>query len=86
MNEEKEEAIRRRAYALWEKAGRPEGDHHSHWEQASREFEAVAQGGNQQAGQDTGQDAGQGAPTGSDPADSKTPEEALRQGYTHNAP
>ena len=29
--------IRERAYAIWEQAGRPEGHHIEHWDQASRE-------------------------------------------------
>lgn len=32
------EAIRRRAYALWEEAGRPNGHEHQHWAQARREL------------------------------------------------
>ena len=39
MEHEKEELIRRRAYAIWEQEGRPEGEHHRHWEQASREMQ-----------------------------------------------
>lgn len=30
--------IRARAYALWEREGRPEGRHIEHWEQATREL------------------------------------------------
>lgn len=32
-----EDEIRRRAYSIWEREGRPEGRHESHWEQARRE-------------------------------------------------
>ena len=34
----REERVRTRAYELWEQAGRPHGQHHDHWEQASREL------------------------------------------------
>ncbi len=37
MNEER---ISKRAHALWEDAGKPEGAHQEHWEQACREIEA----------------------------------------------
>ena len=30
--------IRERAYAIWERAGRPDGRHIEHWEQATREI------------------------------------------------
>jgi len=30
--------IRERAYAIWEREGRPEGQHLQHWEQATREI------------------------------------------------
>jgi len=33
-----EEAIRRRAYQIWEEEGYPEGGHERHWEQAAREL------------------------------------------------
>jgi hypothetical protein len=35
-----EERVRQRAHKIWEKAGRPDGQHDSHWEQARREIEA----------------------------------------------
>ncbi len=35
-----EDRIRRRAHAIWEREGRPEGRHQEHWEQARREIEA----------------------------------------------
>lgn len=31
------DAIAQRAYAIWEREGRPEGRHDEHWEQAERE-------------------------------------------------
>ncbi|WAJ27877.1 DUF2934 domain-containing protein [Antarcticirhabdus aurantiaca] len=42
-----DEAVRERAYYLWEKAGRPFGREHEFWAQASREIEgeeAAAEG------------------------------------------
>ena len=38
-----DEAIRDRAHALWEKAGRPHGDDHGHWHRARLELEAESQ-------------------------------------------
>lgn len=38
MDNEREELIRRRAYAIWEQEGRPDGQHQRHWEQAAREM------------------------------------------------
>lgn len=37
--DDKEELIRRRAYAIWESEGRPTGEDKRHWEQARREME-----------------------------------------------
>ncbi|MDK1374375.1 MULTISPECIES: DUF2934 domain-containing protein [unclassified Sinorhizobium] len=39
MDNDREELIRRRAYAIWEREGRPEGQDRRHWEQASREMQ-----------------------------------------------
>jgi hypothetical protein len=39
-----EERIRRRAHAIWEREGRPEGRHEEHWAQARREVEAEESG------------------------------------------
>ena len=36
----REEEIRRRAYSLWEKEGRPEGKHRHHWTLAEHELDA----------------------------------------------
>lgn len=36
----REEEIRARAYAIWEREGRPTGREKQHWEQARREIEA----------------------------------------------
>lgn len=38
MSESREEAIRERAYALWEQDGRPEGRSMAHWSQAETEI------------------------------------------------
>ncbi|OHV79828.1 DUF2934 domain-containing protein [Ensifer sp. LCM 4579] len=38
MENHEEELIRRRAYAIWEQEGCPEGQHMRHWEQAFREM------------------------------------------------
>lgn len=38
MTERDEDLIRKRAYALWESEGRPEGRHGEHWGQAYREL------------------------------------------------
>ncbi|MBL0372866.1 DUF2934 domain-containing protein [Rhizobium sp. KVB221] len=34
-----EEEIRKKAYAIWESEGRPEGQHHRHWLEALRDSE-----------------------------------------------
>ena len=39
IDNEREELIRRRAYAIWEQEGRPDGQHQRHWEQAAREMQ-----------------------------------------------
>lgn len=43
MENDREELIRRRAYAIWEQEGRPDGQEQRHWEQAAREMQG--QGG-----------------------------------------
>jgi len=35
-----EDAVRLRAYEIWERAGSPDGSHEEHWEQARTELEA----------------------------------------------
>jgi hypothetical protein len=35
-----DDAIRQRAYEIWEREGSPHGSHEVHWEQARRELEA----------------------------------------------
>jgi hypothetical protein len=37
---EDEERVRQRAHEIWEEAGKPDGQHEAHWEQACREIEA----------------------------------------------
>lgn len=37
MQDERQEWISKRAYSLWETAGRPHGKDQEHWEQAARE-------------------------------------------------
>ncbi len=39
MSEDAESRIRLRAYAIWEREGRPEGRHIEHWFLAQREIE-----------------------------------------------
>jgi len=38
MSESREQAVRERAYALWEQDGRPEGRSVAHWSQAEMEI------------------------------------------------
>lgn len=40
MSLEREDWITKRAYQLWEEAGRPEGYHEEHWTRATEEWEA----------------------------------------------
>ena len=40
MSEDRERRVRDRAYALWERDGRPSGRQDEHWFRASREIEA----------------------------------------------
>ncbi|WP_430252305.1 DUF2934 domain-containing protein [Neorhizobium sp. DAR64860/K0K1] len=40
MAVDREEWITKRAYELWEDAGRPEGYHEEHWTRATGEWEA----------------------------------------------
>ncbi|MFC0202055.1 DUF2934 domain-containing protein [Paracoccus rhizosphaerae] len=40
MNEERTQRVRDRAHALWEQAGRPEGQDAQHWSQAEQEIAA----------------------------------------------
>ncbi|MEB2846526.1 DUF2934 domain-containing protein [Rhizobiales bacterium RZME27] len=40
MGTDREEWIAKRSYQLWEEAGRPEGQDHQHWVQASAEWDS----------------------------------------------
>lgn len=40
MAVEREDWITKRAYQLWQEAGRPEGYHEEHWTRATEEWEA----------------------------------------------
>jgi Protein of unknown function (DUF2934) len=40
MARDREAQIRARAHEIWEKEGRPVGEEHRHWDQASREIDA----------------------------------------------
>ncbi len=40
--DDKESAIRQKAYELWEKSGRPHGRHEEHWHQAAAEVGKTA--------------------------------------------
>lgn len=37
--DDREQKIRERAHAIWEQAGRPDGRHDDHWDQARREVD-----------------------------------------------
>ncbi|WP_085027089.1 DUF2934 domain-containing protein [Ensifer aridi] len=68
MDTNREELIRRRAYAIWEQEGRPEGQHERHWEQASREMQGVPPDGGgekREGGEATGASPAPSAPEGS---------------------
>ena len=41
MTDDRHERIRQRAHEIWEQAGRPEGAHMEHWDQATAEIDAV---------------------------------------------
>ena len=41
MSAEDQEAARLRAYEIWERQGRPDGEHESHWHQALKELGLV---------------------------------------------
>ena len=40
MTDDRQERIRRRAHAIWEQAGRPDGAHQQHWDQATAEVDS----------------------------------------------
>ncbi|CDX18149.1 conserved hypothetical protein [Mesorhizobium plurifarium] len=41
MTDDRHERIRQRAHEIWEQAGRPEGAHMEHWDQATAEIDAA---------------------------------------------
>jgi hypothetical protein len=41
VTDDRQERIRRRAHAIWEQAGRPDGAHQQHWDQAAAEIDGV---------------------------------------------
>ncbi|CDX56888.1 DUF2934 domain-containing protein [Mesorhizobium sp. M2C.T.Ca.TU.002.02.1.1] len=41
MTDDRHERIRQRAHEIWEQAGRPEGAHLEHWDQATAEIDAA---------------------------------------------
>lgn len=47
MQDKREEWIAERAYELWEQGGRPDGQDHEHWTQASGEWDARDNGSKQ---------------------------------------
>lgn len=53
MDSEQNDLIRRRAYAIWEREGRPDGCHEDHWRRARNEMhgleDAPASAGTQSA-------------------------------------
>lgn len=36
--DDRDEAVRRQAYEIWEREGRPDGQHESHWHRALKEL------------------------------------------------
>ncbi|MDX8535823.1 DUF2934 domain-containing protein [Mesorhizobium sp. VK25A] len=44
MTDDRHERIRQRAHEIWERAGRPEGAHLEHWDQATAEIDAAGKG------------------------------------------
>jgi hypothetical protein len=40
MSSDKEDRIRTRAYQIWDRQGRTDGQHEEHWAQASRELDS----------------------------------------------
>jgi hypothetical protein len=39
VTDDRQERIRQRAHAIWEQAGRPNGAHQQHWDQATAEID-----------------------------------------------
>jgi hypothetical protein len=53
MDPHKYEAIRKRAYEIWERRGRPEGQHDDHWREAEAELAAAGAQANEGEGNKT---------------------------------
>ena len=53
MESDRYEAIRKRAYEIWERNGRPEGRRDEHWQQAEAELAAAGDQGNEGEGNKT---------------------------------
>ncbi|MBB3309124.1 hypothetical protein FHT78_000853 [Rhizobium sp. BK196] len=49
MTERNEDRVRERAYAIWEKEGRPEGQDRRHWNEAEAELRGETTKVNEQA-------------------------------------
>ena len=64
---EDEDKVRRRAYEIWEREGRPEGRHDEHWSQARREMEKYGAPEGAQLGRGEAGAAGRPAPEGARP-------------------
>ena len=41
MGNDRDKLIERRAYAIWEREGRPDGKHDEHWQRASHEMHGL---------------------------------------------
>ena len=41
MIEKSDDAVRERAYEIWEREGRPDGHHETHWKQALAELALI---------------------------------------------
>lgn len=41
MDSDRNELIKQRAYAIWEREGRPEGRHEAHWQRASEDMHGL---------------------------------------------
>lgn len=64
MANDREQKIRERAHAIWEREGRPDGRQAEHWEQAAREIadeEGEDAGSSDSASRDYGDSAGYGS-------------------------
>ena len=53
MTSDKFEAVRQRAYEIWERKGRPEGRDDEHWHEAEAELAAAGERGNEGEGNKT---------------------------------